>query len=314
MCKFMSVNSNGKGDVKFFKVEDIAKIMAEGNKENYNWNSHTSIAHYYGHDEDRWNKWEYDPYKKELVADSLVTENDKAVVKEAIEEYLKNKDVGYLRNLYNMNSGDWNSGNMNSGNRNSGDMNSGNMNSGYRNSGDRNSGNMNSGNMNSGYRNSGNMNSGDRNSGNMNSGNMNSGDRNSGDMNSGNMNSGDMNSGNRNSGYMNSGALFNSLCSKKMFFLFNKPCTEKEYMKLYDINMSWFVLTEWIYWINMTAEEKDKHPQANITGGYLKTHDYKEAWSKCPKEVLEQIKKLKNFDARVFKEITGIDIKRRGDE
>ena len=231
MCKFMSVNSNGKGDVKFFKVEDIAKIMAEGNKENYNWNSHTSIAHYYGHDEDRWNKWEYDPYKKELVADSLVTENDKAVVKEAIEEYLKNKDVGYLRNLYNMNSGDWNSGNMNSGNRNS--------------------------------------------------------------------------------GYMNSGALFNSLCSKKMFFLFNKPCTEKEYMKLYDINMSWFVLTEWIYWINMTAEEKDKHPQANITGGYLKTYDYKEAWSKCPQEVIEKIRKLKNFDARVFKEITGIDIKRR---
>ena len=238
MCKFMSVNSNGKGGVKFFKVEDIAKIMAEGNKENYNWNSHTSIAHYYGHDEDRWNKWEYDPYKKELVADSLVTENDKAVVKEAIEEYLKNKDVGYLRNLYN---------------------------------------------------------------------------RNSGDMNSGDWNSGDMNSGNRNSGYMNSGALFNSLCSKKMFFLFNKPCTEKEYMKLYDINMSWFVLTEWIYWINMTAEEKDKHPQANITGGYLKTHDYKEAWSKCPKEALEKIKKLKNFDARVFKEITGIDIKKEAE-
>jgi len=301
MCKFMSVNSNGKGGVKFFKVEDIAKIMAEGNKENYNWNSHTSIAHYYGHDEDRWNKWEYDPYKKELVADSLVTENDKAVVKEAIEEYLKNKDVGYLRNLYNMNSGYSNSGDRNSGDRNSGDMNSGNMNSGdmnsgYRNSGNRNSGNRNSGNMNSGYRNSGYRNSGDMNSGNMNSGNMNSGNRNSGDMNSGDM---------------NSGALFNSLCSKKMFFLFNKPCTEKEYMKLYDINMSWFVLTEWIYWINMTAEEKYKHPQANITGGYLKTHDYKEAWSKCPKEALEKIKKLKNFDARVFKEITGIDIKRR---
>ena len=96
-----------------------------------------------------------------------------------------------------------------------------------------------------------------------------------------------------------------------MFFLFNKPCTEKEYMKLYDINMSWFVLTEWIYWINMTAEEKYKHPQANITGGYLKTYDYKEAWSKCPQEVIEKIRKLKNFDARVFKEITGIDIKRR---
>jgi len=314
----MSVNSNGKGGVKFFKVEDIAKIMAEGNKENYNWNSHTSIAHYYGHDEDRWNKWEYDPYKKELVADSLVTENDKAVVKEAIEEYLKNKDVGYLRNLYNRNSGDMNSGDWNSGDMNSGDMNSGDRNSGDRNSGDMNSGDMNSGDWNSGDWNSGNMNSGDWNSGNMNSGDWNSGDwnsgnMNSGDMNSGDWNSGDMNSGNRNSGYMNSGALFNSLCSKKMFFLFNKPCTEKEYMKLYDINMSWFVLTEWIYWINMTAEEKDKHPQANITGGYLKTHDYKEAWSKCPKEALEKIKKLKNFDARVFKEITGIDIKKEAE-
>ena len=53
------------------------------------------------------------------------------------------------------NSGDWNSGYGNSGNRNSGDWNSG-----YGNSGDGNSGDRNSGNRNSGYGNSGNRNSG----------------------------------------------------------------------------------------------------------------------------------------------------------
>ena len=48
-------------------------------------------------------------------------------------------------NSGNRNSGDWNSGYWNSGNRNSGDWNSGNRNSGNRNSGDWNSGNRNSG-------------------------------------------------------------------------------------------------------------------------------------------------------------------------
>ena len=58
------------------------------------------------------------------------------------------------------NSGDWNSGNCNSGNCNSGDWNSGNCNSGNCNSGNWNSGDCNSGNCNSGNWNSGNCNSG----------------------------------------------------------------------------------------------------------------------------------------------------------
>ena len=43
--------------------------MAEGNPKSYEWNSHTSIAHFYGVDEDKWNKWEYNKDKKELVLD-----------------------------------------------------------------------------------------------------------------------------------------------------------------------------------------------------------------------------------------------------
>ena len=61
MCKFFSTVSDGKGKAMFFKIEDVAKIMAEGNPQNYNFNSHTSVADYHGYKsakEDKLNKWE----------------------------------------------------------------------------------------------------------------------------------------------------------------------------------------------------------------------------------------------------------------
>jgi len=267
MCKFFSANSNGKGKVEFFKVEDTAKLMAEGNPKNYDWNSHTSIADFHGHkglEEDKWNKWEYNTETKELSVDTLVTTDDRKKVKQSIERYLKNKDIGYLQNLYNRNSG--------------------NMNSGYRNSG---------------YRNNGNMNSGDRNNGNMNSG----------DMNSGNMNSGDRNSGDRNSGDNNSGCIIGHFSSKKLYFLFNKPCTKKEDDEVYDLNLyQGFNLTEWISENDMTDEEKKANPNYKVTQGYLKVRSYKEAWELVSKYKIEKIKKLKNFNADVFYAITGIKV------
>jgi hypothetical protein len=56
MCKFHSSISNGKGKVYFFKPEDIVKIMSMGNPEQYDFNSHSSIAHYFKVDEDTHNK------------------------------------------------------------------------------------------------------------------------------------------------------------------------------------------------------------------------------------------------------------------
>jgi len=163
MCKFFSAISDGNGKVKFFKLEDVVNQMAEGNPKSFDWNSHTSIATFYGITpliEDKWNKWEYDVDKKEIKADSLVGLDDRDLVVKAIKKYLKGKDLGYIRNLYNRNSGNYNSGNRNSGYRNSGYYNSGNHNSGYCNSGNHNSGNYNSGDHNSGNYNSGNCNSG----------------------------------------------------------------------------------------------------------------------------------------------------------
>jgi len=170
-----------------------------------------------------------------------------------------------------------------------------------------NSGNMNSGNRNSGYRNSGYMNSGDRNSGNRNSGNMNSGY-----MNSGNMNSGDMNSGYMNSGYRNSG-VFNT--NEPKLRLFNQD-SDWYYANWYssdafNVLENKFILTMWVYESSMTDEEKTEHPEFYCQEGYLKEYGFMDACKnmKLTKEEKNSFKNLPNFDAAIFKEITGIVIK-----
>lgn len=187
-------------------------------------------------------------------------------------------------------------------------------NSGDRNSGDRNSGNWNSGDRNSGSRNSGNRNSGNCNSGNRNSGDRNSGDCNSGDWNSGNRNSGDCNSGDWNSTSFSSGC-FNTEESEIM--MFNKPSGwgYKDWMQ----SEARFLLSqipkdvvEWIYESNMTNEEKEVHPSYKTTGGYLKELDESDCaqmwWNGLLEYQRNIIKALPNFDAKIFKQCTGITI------
>ena len=217
-----------------------------------------------------------------------------------------------------------NSGDCNSGNRNSGNCNSGNCNSGDWNSGDCNSGNRNSGDCNSGNRNSGNCNSGDWNSGDCNSGDCNSGNRNSGDWNSGNCNSGDWNSGDWNSGNCNSGdwnkcsfsnGCFNTTSPK--IYLFNKP-SEWTYQDWFDSEARYLLnqipgnVLEYIYYSDMTDEEKAAYPEAETTGGYLKQLDNSECgviwWYDLTDRQKAIITEIPNFDKEIFKEITGIDV------
>ena len=200
------------------------------------------------------------------------------------------------------NSGYNNSGYRNSGNYNSGDNNSGDFNSGYRNSGYRNSG----------YFNSGDNNSGDNNSGDYNSGDYNSGDRNSGNFNSGNRNSGNYNSGNFNSGYRNSG-IFNTDEPKMRAFGKETYMTFSEWRDSDDYIYFNIPLNIYVFYSDMTDEEKKEHDYAKSTGGYLKTLDYEEAWAKWWEDnkseaMKNKIKKLPNFDSSIFEEITGIKI------
>ena len=185
----------------------------------------------------------------------------------------------------------------------------GRCNSGNRNSGDWNSGNRNSGDWNSGNRNSGNRNSGDRNSGDCNSGNRNSGNRNSGDRNSGDCNSGDWNKTSFSNG------CFNTVSPK--IYMFNKPTdwTLEHWLNCrarYLLNQIDDCPLEYVWFDSMTDEEKAAHPEAKTTGGYLKERttadNARKWWAGLSADDRNIIFSLPNFDAVIFKEITGIDV------
>ena len=177
-----------------------------------------------------------------------------------------------------------------------------------------NRGNSNSGNWNSGNRNSGNCNSGNWNSGNCNSGDWNSGNRNSGDWNSGECNSGNWNSGDWNKTSFSNGC-FNTVLPK--IYMFNKPTdwTLEHWVNCrarYLLNQIDDCPIEYVYLYDMTDEEKAAHPEAETTGGYLKertTADNARKWWKgLNADDRNIIFSLPNFDAVIFKEITGIDV------
>ena len=190
----------------------------------------------------------------------------------------------------------------------------GRCNSGNRNSGNRNSGNWNSGNRNSGNWNSGDWNSGNRNSGNRNSGNWNSGDWNSGDWNSGNRNSGNWNSGDWNATSFSNGC-FNTVSPK--IYMFNKP-TDWTFEQWFNcrarrlLNEIDDCPLEYVYLSDMTDEEKAAHPEAETTGGYLRKRttadNARKWWAGLSADDQNVILSLPNFDAAIFKEITGVDV------
>ena len=147
-----------------------------------------------------------------------------------------------------------------------------------------------------------------------NSGNRNSGNRNSGDCNSGDCNSGDCNSGDWNKCSFSNGC-FNTTSPK--IYLFNKPSewTYEDWLNSearYLLNQIPGDVLEYIYLSDMTDEEKADHPEAEITGGYLKKLDNSECaviwWRGLSDRQKAIIIAIPNFDKAIFKEITGIDV------
>lgn len=208
------------------------------------------------------------------------------------------------------NAGNWNSGNCNVGSYNSGDLNSGNQNSGNWNTGDLNSGSWNTGNLNTGIANSGSRNSGSYNSGRCNSGDKNTGNRNSGEWNSGNWNTGDWNKTNYSSG------CFNTIEPRITFFNKESSWTYGDWLASDARFLLDRIPTEnfgWVSFEDMTKEEKEANPKAESTGGYLKVIkpeiSVQEWWESLCSTDKNIILSIPNFDAEIFKEITGIDVR-----
>ena len=177
------------------------------------------------------------------------------------------------------------------------------------NTGDWNTGNRNTGDWNTGNRNTGNRNTGDWNTGDWNTGNRNTGDWNTGNRNTGNRNTGDWNTCNQSTG---------CFCTEQQpIMFFNKPSTwslEDWYRSEARSLMNQIPkdVVEWIYEEDMTDEEKAEHPTYKTTGGYLKVLDESECgqiwWDGLSEHEKMVIENLPNFDPKLFRQCTGIDV------
>lgn len=126
------------------------------------------------------------------------------------------------------------------------------------------------------------------------------------------------NSGNRNSGDCNSGdcnGCFNTVEPK--IYLFNKPSdwTYRDWLNSdarYLLNQIPGDVLEYVWFEDMTGAEKATHPEAKVTGGYLKQLDNSERgsiwWGGLNDYEKSIIKAIPNFDKEIFKEITGVDV------
>ena len=142
-----------------------------------------------------------------------------------------------------------------------------------------------------------------------NTGLSNSGYYNSGNRNSGNYNSGDYNRTNYSSGCFNTEDSTIKLFNKESDWAGEDWRTSRARKLLFDINTN---ILDWIRYSEMTDEEKASHPEAETTGGYLKKLDNSECaqiwWDGLDEDDRCIIKAIPNFDAKIFKECTGIDV------
>ena len=132
--------------------------------------------------------------------------------------------------------------------------------------------------------------------------------------NSGNWNSGDRNSGDWNKTSFSNGC-FNTVSPK--IYMFNKPTdwTLEHWLNCrarYLLNQIDDCPLEYVWFDSMTDEEKAAHHEAETTGGYLKERttadNARKWWAGLSADDRNVIFGLPNFDAAIFKEITGIDV------
>ena len=187
---------------------------------------------------------------------------------------IKGNELNHVLGLERGNTGVFNTGHWNTGDWNTGDWNTGYCNTGYCNTGD-----------------------------------WNTGDRNTGYCNTGDQNTGDFNKCNHSTGFFNT--------QERTITIFNKDSgmTYDEFYssKYYDaLNSAPFVLTEWH---EFTESEKNDSIIRQSIGGKLISYTYEEAcanwWNELSQEAKETIQQIPNFDAKIFKEITGIDVKKK---
>ena len=160
----------------------------------------------------------------------------------------------------------------------------------------------NEGRENRGLGNTGDWNTGDWNTGDRNTGNWNTGNRNTGNWNTGDWNTGDWNKTSRSAGVF---------CNEEpKLTMFNKETdmTWEEWRncEAYDI-LTRVKKSEWVWYGDMSEEEKQKYPSAKTCDGYLKETERKvgskDWWNSLDISEKATIIQLPNFDLDIFNDV-----------
>lgn len=245
------------------------------------------------------NYYDFDPdnHVAEVVAYGEVKDDDDKCVTDKLEiiREISWHEVLDLVNIGENCTGRGNVGIYNTGNWNVGNGNTGNYNGGDRNSGHYNSGNYNKGNSNSGTYNTGNWNTGKSNIGHYNCGNWNTGSWNTGNWNTGHYNCGDWNLSSYNSGCFNS--------KRSAIIMFNRPSDW--------IASDWYVSRARAI-MSLCPKQEKWYPE---NGGCYEILNRESLqcerqlwWNKLSEEDKKEVLSLPNFDSKIFKECTLIDV------
>ncbi len=147
----------------------------------------------------------------------------------------------------------------------------------------------------------------------VNTGKDNTGLGNTGNWNTGNWNTGDSNTGYSNTGNRNTGAF---CTGEKTMKFFNKDSswTEQQFLDSKAYRLLCDVDTKmWIPDHAMSDKEKNANPSYKTAEGYLKDIPFKQAfqdkWNNWSEENRAEFISLPNFDAAIFFEITGVQVK-----
>ena len=245
---------------------------------------------------DCFNYYTFDPINKVAIVEALGEIDENSVDSKVCTNKIKIVEELTWHDVLDL----VNTGNYNTGNNNTGGFNSGSFNPGYYNSGNNNTGDFNFGYNNTGSHNIGYKNTGDFNLRDWNTGSHNIGSHNTGDFNLSNWNTG----------------CFNTKEQKMYMFDKESSMTRKEWELSNARRILQSIPTDRLVWIKefeMTLEEKEDNPTYKTTGGYLKTiratdKEKQEWYDNLKEEDKKEIKNIPNFDAGIFKEITGIEV------
>lgn len=232
------------------------------------------------------------------------------------EEVLERVNLGDdnegMSNIGHCNFGDNNVGCFNCGNKNTSNNNFGSKNTAFGNWGNRNSGQCNIGDKNTGERNQGDSNSGSYNCGHYNTGHGNAGHCNAGSFNVGHFNSGDWNMTDSSSGCFNT--------QEEKLIMFNRPSswTREEWV----LSQARSILMEMPMNRRMIIEDPhtsveiwndslmgQKHTHLRLSTEKVPAEERMEWWRGLSEQDKHIIKSMPNFDAEIFMEITGIDVR-----